>query len=69
MDEPTVDLTIDAQPDKRVKLRPFRHPYISGRDIDPVCGQPFSKHGWIDSYDNNGFGLTVCPLNWNGDWE
>ena len=24
---------------------------------------------WIDSYDNNGFGLTVCPLNWNGDWE
>lgn len=45
-------------PDERVAVRPFRHPWIKGTDVDPECGRTWHDHGWIDRGDH---GFTVCP--------
>lgn len=45
-------------PDERVKVQPFRHPWIKGTDTDPECGRTWRDHGWIDRGDH---GFTVCP--------
>ena len=45
-------------PDERVKVLPFRHPWIKGTDTDPECGRTWHDHGWIDRGDH---GFTVCP--------
>ena len=45
-------------PDERVKVLPFRHPWIKGTDTDPECGRAWHDHGWIDRGDH---GFTVCP--------
>lgn len=59
-----------ADPDPRVTVKPFRHPYIKGTDVDPVCGRTWHEHGWIDHGDH---GETVCPWDWDEpelpDWE
>ena len=44
--------------DERVKVQPFRHPWIKGTDTDPECGRTWHDHGWIDRGDH---GFTVCP--------
>lgn len=46
------------RPDERVKVHPFRHPWIKGTDTDPECGRTWHDHGWIDRGDH---GFTVCP--------
>ena len=46
------------RPDERVKVLPFRHPWIKGTDTDPECGRTWHDHGWIDRGDH---GFTVCP--------
>ena len=46
------------RPDERVKVNPFRHPWIKGTDTDPECGRTWHDHGWIDRGDH---GFTVCP--------
>ena len=45
-------------PDERVKVNPFRHPWIKGTDTDTECGRTWHDHGWIDRGDH---GFTVCP--------
>lgn len=47
-----------AHPVERVKIHPFRHPWIKGTDIDPECGRTWHDHGWIDRGDH---GFTICP--------
>lgn len=54
-----VTITDDMRrPDERVKVQPFRHPWIKGTDTDPECGSTWHDHGWIDRGDH---GFTVCP--------
>lgn len=45
-------------PDERVKVNPFRNPWVKGTDTDPECGRTWHDHGWIDRGDH---GFTVCP--------
>ena len=59
MPRPEVIITDEMRsPDERVKVHPFRHPWIKGTDIDPECGHTWHDHGWIDRGDH---GFTVCP--------
>lgn len=44
-----------------ITLRYFRHPDFPGGDIHKECGFTWHTHGWIDSSDVGGDGITVCP--------
>lgn len=48
-------------PDKAIVMGFFRHPDFPGTDVHKGCGYTWHDHGWIDSCDVGGQGITVCP--------
>jgi hypothetical protein len=52
---------VERQIARAVVMGYFRHPEVHGTSTHETCGFTWHDHGWIDSHDVGGDGITVCP--------